>query len=418
VRTWLSICYVVSPIPNENFFERCASFYNSSPIVGDSTSSSALRAPRKQMLTFTFKGSGKLYVSSRYTLKLRLTMRNFIRVTDAAESMGLSASTLRRLCDDGHIQSYRTGGGHRMVSVNSINEWNGESDGDRDRLTALYARVSTGNESQKSSLISQQEKVSEWANDNCVDGSFFLLSDVGSGISFEREGFSSLLEQIFDGQIERVVVTHEDRFSRSGISTLKNLLARFECELLALEKKDATSLEEDLLAEISSALFVYGAKQYGKRASSKRKLIVLDKDLELIHKLADDGFTAKEIHRRCEDAGIVEQRQKKTLSYHWIAKEVSEHNVRRRAISEAQNESRWADESLKQFFVREMKKDSTGHARSFSRSIKERFELFCEKESFSVDKRHAYWWARLLKANGVGVAKEKRSMMILGWELR
>ena len=107
--------------------------------------------------------------------------------------------------------------------------------------------------------------------------------------------------------------------------------------------------------------------------------------------------------------GLLSRGKRKLSCYHWIAKEVSEHNVRRRAISEAQNESRWADESLKQFFVRElMKKDSTGHARSFSRSIKERFELFCEKESFSVDKRHAYWWARLLKANGVGVAKEKR----------
>jgi len=95
-----------------------------------------------------------------------------------------------------------------------------------------------------------------------------LITDIGSGINFNRTGFKTILEALFSGNIKEVVVAHKDRFSRFGFDFFTWIFSQFGAKLKALENKrhsrnngGATKLAEDLMEIIT----VFSARFYGKR---------------------------------------------------------------------------------------------------------------------------------------------------------
>jgi DNA invertase Pin-like site-specific DNA recombinase len=43
-----------------------------------------------------------------------------------------------------------------------------------------------------------------------------VVKDIGSGLNFKRKGLRSILEQVFSGMVQEVVVAHTDRLCRYG----------------------------------------------------------------------------------------------------------------------------------------------------------------------------------------------------------
>ena len=50
-----------------------------------------------------------------------------------------------------------------------------------------------------------------------------LMTDVGSGINFNRVGFSALLNEVQRGSISECVVTNKDRLCRFAFDLLTNI---------------------------------------------------------------------------------------------------------------------------------------------------------------------------------------------------
>ena len=112
-----------------------------------------------------------------------------------------------------------------------------------------------------------------------------VIKDVGSGLNWKRQGFNSLLEQIYKGDISTVVVTYRDRICRFGFELVEWIFNKASVKLVVLgidtiTENASSELAEDLLAVTT----VFVAKNNGIRAGKLRKLRIEQERKEIADK--------------------------------------------------------------------------------------------------------------------------------------
>ena len=135
--------------------------------------------------------------------------------------------------------------------------------------TVIYARVSSPK--QKEDL---QRQISLLAT-AYPDGE--VVSDVASGLSYTRHGFTKLVERICRGEIARVVVTYRDRLLRFGYELFEKMCQEHACTIVVYSHRnelpdidcheDIKELQEDLLSIVN----VFVARRNGKRAGALKR---------------------------------------------------------------------------------------------------------------------------------------------------
>jgi len=146
------------------------------------------------------------------------------------------------------------------------------------RKNYIYARVSTFK--QKPDLENQLNLLKQW----CVATGVQLhgqFADIASGISFNgRKDFFVLFDDVLDGKVQKVIITHKDRLSRVEFDLFHHLFKRFGTEIVVISEVGNPKLDsEEVFEEIVSLLHCYSMKLY-----SKRKLKVIE---ELVMKTND-----------------------------------------------------------------------------------------------------------------------------------
>ena len=138
------------------------------------------------------------------------------------------------------------------------------------RPTIIYCRVSS-----KKQLpdLERQQKLLETAfpDSECI-------TDVGSGINYNKPGVSRLVEMVCREQIARIVVTFKDRLLRFGYELFEKMCKEHNVQILVYtdqqpckqtdEDLETTELQEDLLSIVN----VFVARRNGKKAGVLRRL--------------------------------------------------------------------------------------------------------------------------------------------------
>ena len=91
-----------------------------------------------------------------------------------------------------------------------------------------------------------------------------VVQDIGSGLNYKRKGFQTILEQLFKGNIKRVVVAHQDRFTRFGFDFFEWLFKHFGAVLESVDRT-TKSREEELLGDVMEVFTVFTARYYRSR---------------------------------------------------------------------------------------------------------------------------------------------------------
>jgi predicted site-specific integrase-resolvase len=173
----------------------------------------------------------------------------------AATHYGVSLSNLRKWAREGAIPTERTPGGH-YVYVLPDSESAVPTEDTEWTENIVYARVSS--RKRTDDLERQAKRLVG------LFPGFTLVKDIGSGINYQRRGFRTLLERLFEGKVKRVVVAHRDRFSRFGFDFFEWLFARFGAVLESVEQPSADT-GEDMVADIMEVFTVFSARYYGRR---------------------------------------------------------------------------------------------------------------------------------------------------------
>ncbi|WP_425918210.1 IS607 family transposase [Acinetobacter sp. TSRC1-2] len=202
-------------------------------------------------------------------------MSNYVSISVAAKTLGVSIQTLRRWDEEGTLVADRTPKNHRRYDLSKITpEQIHKLDSQSNRKTIAYARVSSHD--QKEDLVRQQQVLEMYcANQGWT---FELISDLGSGMNYKKKGLNKLLEAIMNDEIGRLVLTHKDRLLRFGAELVFALCEAKSVEIVILNKGENLCFEEELAQDVLEIITVFSARLYGSRSKKNQKLIQAVKD--------------------------------------------------------------------------------------------------------------------------------------------
>lgn len=157
----------------------------------------------------------------------------------------------------GKIKVTKTDGGHRRYVYND------DTDKKETKLKFIYTRVSS--KKQQSDLERQIKYLQKLYPD------YRVISDIGSGLNFNRKGLNNLLEAIITGTVEEVVVAHKDRLCGFGFELIENICKYFSTTLTIVDDKSGKSQTDELAEDLLSIITVFTARFYGQRKYSGKK---------------------------------------------------------------------------------------------------------------------------------------------------
>lgn len=186
-----------------------------------------------------------------------------------AKEIGLSVQHLRKLHNDNIlVPSVITKGGTRYYSEEQLFEYLSEDNLPQQLPIILYARVST--RSQKDDLEKQVENLKAYAISKGY--SFEIITDIGSGINYNKKGLKDLIQKINNKEISKIVILYKDRLIEFGFELIEYL-----CELnnIEIEIIDNTTIskEAELTNDLIQIITIFANKLYGARSKKTLKLI-------------------------------------------------------------------------------------------------------------------------------------------------
>jgi putative resolvase len=206
-------------------------------------------------------------------------MNKLVTIQEAAEFLGVSPQTLRRWERENRgVPFQKTAGGQRRYDLSKLHSQD-KLIPKKSFLTVAYARVSCHDQKED---LQRQEKMLEMF---CTSHGwpFEIISDLGSGMNYNKRGLKKLLSKILNGEIGRLVLTHKDRLLRFGAELIFALCEAREIEVVLVNKGSEPSFEEELAADVLEIMTVFSARLYGSRSRKNKKLI------ENLEKVAHDA---------------------------------------------------------------------------------------------------------------------------------
>ena len=189
------------------------------------------------------------------------------RIGDFAEMIGVTQQTLRNWDKLGKLKPhYVSAGRYRYYSQVQLNELMRKKL--KERIVVGYARVSSSK--QKDDLERQIENVKMYM---LAKGySFEIISDIGSGINYNKKGLNQLLELVVSSRVEKIVVLYKDRLLRFGYELIENLCGQFGTSIEVIDHTEKTE-EQELVEDLVQIVTVFSCRLQGKRANKARKML-------------------------------------------------------------------------------------------------------------------------------------------------
>ena len=199
----------------------------------------------------------------------------YISINKVAKRLNKSAQTLRNWEKTGElIPAYKTKSGYRYYTEEQINKLLGVEE--RERVTIGYCRVSS--RKQQDDLERQTENMRNYL---CAKGyKFEIITDIGSGINYNKVGLNILLDKVIKGEVDKVVVLHKDRLLRFGFELVENLCKRYGTSIEVVDDTPKTE-EQELVEDLVQITTVFSCKLQGKRANKMKKVIAELKDEDI-----------------------------------------------------------------------------------------------------------------------------------------
>lgn len=181
------------------------------------------------------------------------------------EEFDIGRNTLAWWANEGHVRYVRLSEkGRRKYLVDDviarIKAHAPKEESGRD--VVLYARVSSSK--QREDLERQVQTLRE-----LYPAHTRVVTDIGSGVHFRRQGLCTLLEDVYRRKVSKIVVLYKDRAARIGADLLEHVLEAHGATLVVLREdtKDDDGEHDDLVAVVTS----FVASHHGRRAARNKR---------------------------------------------------------------------------------------------------------------------------------------------------
>ncbi|WPZ16830.1 IS607 family transposase [Geobacillus subterraneus] len=186
-----------------------------------------------------------------------------------AKLIGKTEQTLRNWDKSGVLKpAYVAPSGFRYYSQEQLNHFLGIKNIERERKIVGYCRVSSNK--QKDDLERQVQYVKEYMIARGYQ--FEIITDIGSGINYNKKGLNQLIDMITNSEVEKVVVLYKDRLIRFGYELIDNLCKKYGTTIEVIDSTEKTE-EQELVEDLVQIVTVFRCKLQGKRANKVKKMI-------------------------------------------------------------------------------------------------------------------------------------------------
>lgn len=191
----------------------------------------------------------------------------YYSIAEMSKKLNVSAQTLRNWDKNGKLKPHHTtDSGYRYYSQEQLNKILGIKE--KPKKIIGYCRVSSNK--QKDDLQRQIENMQTYLMAQGVP--FEIITDIGSGINYKKEGLKELIKRITQNEVDKVVVLYKDRLLRFGFELVEYVASLYDCDIEVIDTTEKTE-EQELVEDMVQIITVFSAKLQGKRANKAKKMV-------------------------------------------------------------------------------------------------------------------------------------------------
>ena len=101
---------------------------------------------------------------------------------------------------------------------------------------------------------------------------FEIITDIGSGINYNKKGLNQLIDMVTNSEVEKIVVLCKDRLIRFGYELIENLCNKFGTTIEIIDNTEKTE-QQELVEDLVQIVTVFSCRLQGKRANKAKKMI-------------------------------------------------------------------------------------------------------------------------------------------------
>ena len=191
-------------------------------------------------------------------------------IGDFAKKINKTVQTLRNWDKTNKLKPYFISpSGHRYYSQEQLNHLLGlQYPKDKKKIVIGYCRVSS--HKQKDDLERQVNNMKQYL---IAKGKpFEIITDIGSGINYDKKGLNELMDKVLNYEVESVVILYKDRLLRFGYELLNNLFEKHGTSIEIVDNTPKTD-EQELVEDLIQIMTVFSCKLNGKRSNKTKKMI-------------------------------------------------------------------------------------------------------------------------------------------------
>lgn len=194
----------------------------------------------------------------------------FYSIGQFSKLIGKTNQTLRNWDKDGTLKPHHVSeSGYRYYSQEQLNHFLGlKQEVQLNKKTIGYCRVSSNK--QKDDLERQIENVKTYMY--AKGYSFEIISDIGSGINYNKKGLNKLIDMVTNSEVEKIVILYKDRLIRFGYELIENLCNKYGTTIEIIDNTEKTE-EQELVEDMIEIVTVFSERLQGKRANKAKKMI-------------------------------------------------------------------------------------------------------------------------------------------------
>ena len=194
----------------------------------------------------------------------------YYSIGEFANKIGKTVQTLRNWDNKGTLKPHHiTAGGTRYYSQEQLNHFLGLKSKDKlNKKTLGYCSVRS--HQQTDDLERQIENVKTYMYAKGYQ--FEIISDIGSGINYNKKGLNQLIDMITNSEVDKIVVLYKDRLIRFGYELIENLCDKYGTTIEIIDNTEKTE-EQELVEDLIQIVTVFSCRLQGKRANKAKKMI-------------------------------------------------------------------------------------------------------------------------------------------------
>ena len=196
-------------------------------------------------------------------------MRYYL-IGEFAKLIGKDPQTLREWDKKDVLKPHHvTPTGYRYYSQEQLNHFLGiKGIKTKTKKVIGYCRVSS--QKQKDDLDRQIENVKTYM---IAKGySFEVITDIGSGINYNKKGLNQLIDMITNSEVEKIVILYKDRLLRFGFEIIENLCNKYGTTIEIIDNTEKTE-DQELVEDLIQIITVFSCRLQGRRANKAKKMI-------------------------------------------------------------------------------------------------------------------------------------------------